>query len=307
MVFLKLVHWIAGIFGSRQSGDSKVFVKKHELDEIVSVVMQGFDKMNSRMDSFQQDNLFLKENADEKFAFLESRSNDAFAKVDLLQNKFDNIVAGGNLEKCIIESMSRQGYVSKEDFSDFQETFDEKFRSLENGLFDKIMVDVRNEVKSSVNIGSSFADEIKKLSSKIDAIDMGSHNVATESNDVATKLSQEPVQKPVPSVLLPQGGLVEHRVVETPIGVINTVVTEKSIKGKLPSALLPIYNVLLNAEKRISYAELAQRINKKEATARSYVNDLRKYGISIEEESGSNGRKFIRLSKRVRQEHIIPE
>ncbi len=311
MVFVEIIHWIAGVFGCKSSPDSKVFVEKAELDEIVKVVMSGFDSLNSKLDSFENQNSSLKSEIYGRLDYDESRSDELFARFDALQSKFDSLAVGkddylgkgdlvelkGNVTNMlsemklgIVEKMSCANYASRDDVVRVERGLNEKFADVEGRLFNKLMVDVKNEIKADINVNSSGAD---------------SHSVATKSDNVATVLPQ--VQVSSQEGVLPQQIPEERISVEKPIGVINTVVTEKSIKGKLPAALLPVYSVLLNAEKRISYSELAERVGKKEATARSYVNDLRKYGVSIEEESGSNGRKFIRLSKRVRQEHIIPE
>ena len=314
MVFVEIIHWIAGVFGCKTSPDSKVFVEKAELDEIVKVVMSGFNSFNSRLDSFEKQNSSLNDEIYERLDYDESRSDELFSQFDALQKRFDTLAVGtgdyagkndivqlrgditnmlSEVKLDILDKVSTNGYnsyASKDEILRIEKGLNEKFADVENRLFNRLMVDIKNEIKADINFNPSGAN---------------SHSVATKSDNVATVLPQS--QTLGPEVVLPQDRQVETVSVDKPVGVINTVVTEKSIMGKLPAALLPVYNVLLNAEKRISYSQLAERVGKKEATARSYVNDLRKYGVSIEEESGSNGRKFIRLSKRARQEHIIPE
>ncbi|MCK5299811.1 MAG: hypothetical protein KAJ54_01540 [Candidatus Aenigmarchaeota archaeon] len=297
MVFIEVVRWIAGVFGSDRVDTSKRYVEKPEMDEIVEVVLSGFNALNSRMAVISSEYNNFAQKVDLRLDGVESRGDDMFMRFESLQKSFDDLVSGtssvgsddierlreifndriGDLEKQMslnVGSSDSSAVVTKEDLLEINKLFDEKLKSVESGVMSK----VKDEINS---------------------IGVGSDSVATRSDNVATELSHTSV--------LPQQKSIEHVTIEKPVGVINTVVTEKSIKGKLPAAILPTYNILLNAEVRISYAELAQRIGKKEATARSYVNDLRKYGISIEEESGSNGRKFIRLSKRARQEHMIPE
>ncbi len=297
MVFIRVVRWIAGVFGSDRVDTSKRYVEKPEMDEIVEVVLSGFNALNSRMAVISSEYNNFAQKVDLRLDGVESRGDDMFMRFESLQKSFDDLVSGtssvgsddierlreifndriGDLEKQMslnVGSSDSSAVVTKEDLLEINKLFDEKLKSVESGVMSK----VKDEINS---------------------IGVGSDSVATRSDNVATELSH--------TLVLPQQKSIEHVTIEKPVGVINTVVTEKSIKGKLPAAILPTYNILLNAEVRISYAELAQRIGKKEATARSYVNDLRKYGISIEEESGSNGRKFIRLSKRARQEHMIPE
>lgn len=118
-----------------------------------------------------------------------------------------------------------------------------------------------------------------------------SHNiVATENNIVTTQTA--PVATAVATV---------------PVKSARTVITRRNMNRVLPAALIPVFDELLNAEKFLSYANLAKRLVKKEATARAYVNELRTRGVAIDEETGPNGRKLVRLSKDVRREYMIPE
>jgi len=88
---------------------------------------------------------------------------------------------------------------------------------------------------------------------------------------------------------------------------IVTVLTRTNLDQTLPSSLIPTFNELLNAESFLTYAQLASRIGKKEATARAYVNDMKNRGVSFEEQALANGKKQIRLAKKVRQEFVIPD
>ena len=90
MVFLKAIHWIAGIFGSRKEFREDGFVKKAELDEIVKVVMSGFDSVNSRISSMDS----FRDNFEERISLNESRTEDIFIKLDSLHRDFDGIVSG---------------------------------------------------------------------------------------------------------------------------------------------------------------------------------------------------------------------
>jgi len=316
MVFMSVIRWIAGIFGHSEPEDVKRFVEKNELDEIVEVILSGFNSINSKVDVMGNEFGNYTNGVNKRLDTLESHSDDMYLKLEQLQKNFDDVsmqvYRGENntevealrsvfntriaeIDKQLTMIGSNEipvDVVSREDLSRLQEIFDEKLATMDKGLVEKVKTQMEKEMKSHYHL-EKMAEEMGKLSKKINDVGSRSHSVATKSNNVTTKL--------------PQKKEIEKITIEKPVGVINTVVTEKTIKGRLPHALLPAYNILLNAEKRISYAELAARIKRKEATARSYVNDLRKYGVSIEEESGPNGRKFIRLSKKARQEHMIPE
>jgi hypothetical protein len=203
---------------------------------------------------------------------LKNNDSKIYKRLDELQSKYDSLVENYSDVKMDDNSIN---LVKLE--------FDNKLRDLEKKIMIKLDKSVLLKTNPLVETGAKNNVE--------------TNVVAKETNDVATDLSQSTIVFQQP----------KEKIVEVKPKVINTVFTEKSIKGMVPPSLHAVFNILLNIDTRLSYKQLAFKLDKKEATARSYVNDLRKYGVSIEEESGPNGRKYIRLSKRIRQEHIIPE
>ena len=175
----------------------------------------------------------------------------------------------------------------------------------------KRRLDVSASVKLNDHVKSIISDEVKNAVDTLNAdrlksenvsgsgvynnVTTDDHNVVSQNNNVTTDIADNSAVG------------IQDNIVATAFRPTRTVVTPRNVNKILPSALMPTFNELLNADRFLSYAELAKILRKQEATARAYVNDLRNRGISIEEETRDNGRKYIRLAKDIRQEYIIPE
>lgn len=121
----------------------------------------------------------------------------------------------------------------------------------------------------------------------------------------------QPEPVPMPETV-PQPSQIEEVIereerIKPPKKTVRRIITKIRRTDDLPQSVRPALNTLLNAEHFITYAELAQSIGKKEATARSYVNQMRKYGITIDEISGDRGRKELKLANSVKQKYLVPE
>ncbi len=182
----------------------------------------------------------------------------------------------------------------------------------------KRQLDVPASVKLNDHVKSIISDEVRvavdTLAAKKDASanisdSEAGNNVTTDNNNVISQSNNvTPHNNNVTTNVADNNAVrTQDNIVATAFRPTRTVVTPRNVNKILPSAIMPTFNELLNVDRFLSYAELAKHIGKREATARAYVNDLRNRGISIEEETRDNGRKFIRLAKDIRQEYIIPE
>ena len=159
-----------------------------------------------------------------------------------------------------------------------------------------------------VKVAVDNLDPEKPVSANLSDPDVR-NNVTTDNNNVISQSNNvTPHNNNVTTNVADNNAVgTQDNIVATAFRPTRTVVTPRNVNKILPSALMPTFNELLNVDRFLSYAELAKHLGKQEATARAYVNDLRNRGISIEEETRDNGRKFIRLAKGIRQEYIIPE
>ncbi len=164
-------------------------------------------------------------------------------------------------------------------------------------LNDHVKSIISDEVKNAVDILAAEKSVIENTSgsSNYNNVTTDNNNVIAQNNNVTTDIAGKTAVG------------TQDNIVATAYRPTRTVITPRNVNKILPSALMPTFNELLNADRFQSYAELAKILGKQEATARAYVNDLRNRGISIEEETRDNGRKYIRLAKDIRQEYIIPE
>ncbi|NOQ37245.1 hypothetical protein GQ472_00010 [archaeon] len=164
-------------------------------------------------------------------------------------------------------------------------------------LNDHVKSIISDEVKNAVDILAAEKSVIENTSgsSNYNNVTTDNNNVVAQNNNVTTDIANNSAVG------------TQDNIVATAFRPTRTVITPRNVNKVLPSALMPTFNELLNADRFQSYAELAKVLGKQEATARAYVNDLRNRGISIEEETRDNGRKYIRLAKGIRQEYIIPE
>ncbi len=175
----------------------------------------------------------------------------------------------------------------------------------------KRRLDVSASVKLNNHVKSIISDEVKNAVDILAAEKSKSENVSGSgvNNNVTTDNNNVIAQNNNVTTGIADKTAVgtQDNIVATAFRPTRTVITPRNVNKILPSALMPTFNELLNVDRFLSYAELAKVLGKQEATARAYVNDLRNRGISIEEETRDNGRKYVRLAKDIRQEYIIPE
>lgn len=242
MVFSRIVSWVAGLFSSK---------KNEELDRVIELAVEGFTKVNSRIESM-------------------------FSELAGLKSELQASKTAQHGEMALVSSRLRSVEANA--------THVEEVKSLRQEL-----ASLTQRVSTLEGIGKPAPEK---------RVPEPSHNiVATENNIVTTEKAP---------VITPQAP-VATAVATQPVKSARTVITRRNMSRVLPAALIPVFDELLNAEKFLSYAELAKRLGKKEATARAYVNELRTRGVAIDEETGPNGRKLVRLSKHVRREYMIPD
>ncbi len=220
-------------------------------------------------------------------------------QINVIDSKLDESVSSkiapiiGDIERKVSSLDSRHS------------SFADELESLKRRL------DVSASVKLNDHVKSIISDEVKMAVDTLAAersksenvsgsgvnnnVTTDNNNVAAQNNNVTTDIADRTAV------------VMQDNIVATAFRPTRTVVTPRNVNKILPSALMPTFNELLNVDRFLSYAELAKVLKKQEATARAYVNDLRNRGISIEEETRDNGRKYIRLAKDIRQEYIIPE
>ncbi len=158
---------------------------------------------------------------------------------------------------------------------------------------------------------SSLREELSRFRKELDELKQSLHKTHGKKHESDSGGARDNIVTTPPTdvaTLLPHPQHPQHHAI-TRQGAHShpTLLTPENLSRALPPALLPVFNELLNAETFISYRELAKRLGKKESTARAYVNDLKKRGIEIEEQTSANGMKLIRLAKHIRQEYMIPE
>lgn len=82
--------------------------------------------------------------------------------------------------------------------------------------------------------------------------------------------------------------------------------TIQDMINQLPSSLRKVVKTLFEGEKPLSYSGLANRIEKKEATARSYVYRLKEKGFPLEFSNKAGERKKVKLPLRVKRQLTVP-
>ncbi|MBW6451289.1 MAG: hypothetical protein K0B02_00980 [DPANN group archaeon] len=336
MVFKHLVFWISGIFGT-----SRPVVYKDELDAIVETVVGGFSKINLRISQSDNELSLLRQSVlqtqqipisvnlpqldslimgystiSERVHVVESNkdviSNKLFILESTLSSRIDSIVSQ-KLESMGSSTIS--GSLTTPQIL-------ESLRALESSV---------NHIKSELVTRSTV--ESNNVTTPNNNVTTANNNVTTPNNNVTTPNNN--VTTPNNNVTTPNKNVTTANMsfdddltaqddvyggsVDFGQGVQNvsgpkafgfkptrTVVTSRNMNKVLVSSLIPVFNELLNAEKFLSYSELSKRLNKKEATARAYVNALKTYGVSIDEQTVSNGRKLVRLAKDVVRKYLIP-
>lgn len=83
--------------------------------------------------------------------------------------------------------------------------------------------------------------------------------------------------------------------------------TIQGVINELPNSLKGVVKTLFEGEAPLTYRELAERIDKKEATARSYVYRLTEKGFPLEFKEVEGERKKVKLPLKVKRQLTVPE
>lgn len=83
--------------------------------------------------------------------------------------------------------------------------------------------------------------------------------------------------------------------------------TIQEVINNLPNSLKRVVKVLFNSETPLTYQELAERMDKKEATARSYIYRLTEKGFPLESIEKEGERKKVKLPLKVKRQLTVPE
>lgn len=311
MVFVWLVNKIAGIFKKYGTDISNSDVDE-DFDKVLQVIQEGFGKIKGRFEtvdneinniraaviskdehsleheSLQQEILSSKS----QYSSLLNNIQGLYGRIDAVEQSV--VVANksaGNSEELHLVYNDLSSRIASSN-SKIQEDVMSKIIPHLNAIETKIS-DVDSE-------NTKLVGEIRVLKEQIKmSINSSDNNVTTQDNNVVSQINNVTTTS--------ESSDVASNIVTTAFKPTRTVITSRNLNKVLPSALIPAFNELLNADKFLSYSELAKLLDKREATARAYVNDLRNRGVAVEEETRENGRKLVRLAKDIRQEYIIPE
>ncbi|MBW6462186.1 MAG: hypothetical protein K0B07_04020 [DPANN group archaeon] len=310
MVFVWLVNKIAGIFKKYGSDISKSDVDE-DFDMVLQVIQEGFGKIRSRFETV--DNEINNIRAAVLLKDVHSSEHESLRQ-DILSNTSQyNYILNNvhNLYNRIDAVEQSVGAVNKssdsEELHQMYNNLDSRIQSSNLKIQEEVMAKIIphiNAIETKISDVNSknyqLVDEIRVLKEQIKmSVRSSDNNVITKDNNIVS---------PINNVTTTNESLdvVSHSVT-TAFKPSRTIITSRNLNKVLPSALIPTFNELLNADKFLSYFELAKLLDKREATARAYVNDLRNRGVAVEEETRENGRKLVRLAKDIRQQYIIPE
>lgn len=81
----------------------------------------------------------------------------------------------------------------------------------------------------------------------------------------------------------------------------------REVINALPDSLKRVIKILFESEAPLTYRELAERMDKKEATARSYVYRLTEKGFPLEFIEREGERKKVKLPLQVRRQLTLPD
>ncbi len=325
---------IAGIF-NRHKDEIDNHEYDHELDKILNIIEDGFNNVNGRfgqMDAeIDQIRLEVMKDSGSSFGDRLSSIESRVSSNSLGNSRLSGQM--GSIEKEISYIKDELSYLKNKGIDKGTDTsvhvqinrLSDSIDSLSSRLsgtqesnnrlkedLDHLNSEMRSYIDESIN-GSALRRVVdERIKESVDNQLLENENfkkvLSDISNNVTTK--KQPVISSYDNVTTndeKHTRITEGNNVATAYNPTHTVVTSRNVNKVLPSAVLPTFNALLNADRFLTYGELADMIGRKEPTARAYVNDLRNRGVSIDEQTRENGRKLVRLSKSIRQEHIIPE
>lgn len=285
MPFISIIRKIAGIFGHAHE-----VPKNNEMDELVDIVGDGFEKLNSRIYTQQQEIEQIRHHVLNK------------ADIDHLNQKLMELQQEVASVIMPVHDVLEEYNQSLSQINKNLNAMGQNMRSLGTRV-----TNLESERVTKEDVRKIIGEEMEKrrynvVTTKINNVTTAITDSDIEEEDVATDV--EPVVTASTAI---DNAHRLNKLEQRPIKPVKTVITGRNIDKVLPSRLISTFNELLNAEKFLTYVELSHRLGKKEATARAYVNDLRDRGVAVDEQTTHNGRKLVRLARMVRQEYIIPE
>lgn len=256
-------------------------------DFVLSVISEEFDRDRSEFESLKRQVSTLGEHTqyihgrlsqhDRSLAFAQAHTHKPHKEVQEKLLELEKKIA------FITSQLPERKYASAD-----LEKLKERVLSLESEFKDVKSVEMSKARKITEITAESQLNELKIK--KQQAVTTPYNIVTTANNNVTTAKRAVTTAVATPTSLQ-----------------ISRIITKKVINEGIPPSLAAVFNVLMDSEDFLTYRDIARKVGRSENTARSYINQLRKYGIVVEEMIMANGRKQVRLANVTKSKVMFPE